>query len=129
MASHMKVRHVCLGTWSNIRSQGGHGHSVTILVYPTIRSWLWAELYHAYDMRIPARLPGWHRFEGWLRKHDAEILIGFDDEPRWRDRLLGWTVAQDLRCFELQHWEDGQAYYAHITDEEYEKMTRRSRAV
>lgn len=70
--------------------------------FPTLRSFLWAEIYHRYDMVIPIRIPGWGRFEEWLRKHDADILIAYNDPPRrLRDRLLGWSVEQDIRCFGL----------------------------
>lgn len=68
-----------------------------------------ATVYHWYDMRIPIRVPGWKRFEKWLHKHGAvhAHFVGLDcDEDhkiRWRDRLYGWTVEQDLRCYELSH--------------------------
>jgi len=76
---------------------------VEVRRFPTLRSYLWAKSYHWYDLRIPTRLPGWKRFERFLGRRGAEHRHGFEGEPnpRWRDRLYGWTVEQDLRCYYL----------------------------
>ena len=74
---------------------------VDLMQFPTARSWLWAKLYHVYDMKIPSRLPGWRRFEKWLSRHGAEIRFGITDEKaRIRDRLYSWTYNQDMRCYD-----------------------------
>lgn len=65
-------------------------------------------LYHWYDMKIPIRIPGWGRFEKWVHvKFDAwPNDLAFGDETgrvkdRWVDRLAGWTIHQDFRCYHL----------------------------
>lgn len=85
-------------------------------------------LYHWYDMHIPVRIPGWNKFEGFLRDHGADFhgLIALDADPnynrkpRLRDRLLTWSVQQDLRCF---HYSRGlNSLYVPISEQQYDKI-------
>lgn len=65
------------------------------------RVWYW--LYHWYDMRIPVRVPGWRRLDEWARRRGGEVYI-FDSDrerPTIFDWIVSWTIAQDLRCYEL----------------------------
>lgn len=68
--------------------------------------YLKGKLYHTYDMKVPMKIPGWRRFEAFLRdRFDAEILVGFVGErkPRLADRILTWQYKQDLRCHHLNY--------------------------
>lgn len=75
--------------------------------YLNVQHWKWWQYlryraYHWYDMRFPAKIPGWNRFEDFLRNHGANYCIAIGDpNPRIRDRLLAWTVQQDLRCYQF----------------------------
>lgn len=64
-----------------------------------IANWLRHTAYHWYDTRFPPRW--WYKFEDRL-PGNAAVALGFSPGPasRW-DRLKGWTVSQDFRCFEL----------------------------
>lgn len=58
-----------------------------------------ASAYHAYDMRIPGKVPGFK----WLLKKlggEAANLIGPEDRSV-RGRIRSWMVLQDLRCYDL----------------------------
>lgn len=84
------------------------------------------EAYHWYDMRVPLRVPGWNRVERMLRKYGAEIRVlqipGDEQKERWRDRPLGWTIRQDLRCFELGRAKRKTLIRSEVTEQEYLKM-------
>jgi hypothetical protein len=82
------------------------------------------KLYHWYDMRFPIRIPGWKFVEQLCRKMGGEIrVLGFDDAPhRWRDRPIGWTINQDLRC---DHLNAGQVQHignVQIDEETYDLL-------
>lgn len=102
----------------------------TVTYHAEIRSCpLWKhlawEVYHWYDMRIPCKIPGWQRFEGWLKRRGAEMrcFAGEDEpQPRWRDRLLAWTVQQDIRCYEVTQWAYKREVFVPLTDEQYERI-------
>lgn len=109
-ASHMKTGEVTYHVW--VESVPRRDHVI-------------ATVYHWYDMRIPGRIPGWRRFEKWLARHGAihAHFVGVDcDEGhrvRWRDRLYGWTVEQDLRCYELSHGKREFLGKIDLTEDEY----------
>lgn len=88
---------------------------------------LMARAYHWYDMRIPGRIPGWKTLERFLVMHmGAEHMVGFEGEPdvpRWRDRLVSWTIMQDFRCFDLSERRHIRGrVMAEVTAEQYEKI-------
>lgn len=80
--------------------------------------------YHWYDMRIPVRIPGWTRFEKWLGTKGAEIKIFVDSSVpvRLRDRILGWPINQDIRCYELGHAKWKPVLSLAVSAEDYLKL-------
>ncbi len=65
-----------------------------------LKDYLAYQAYHAYDMKIPIRIPGWK----WLEERmPGKIRWGMQTKrkPTVFDRLKSWTITQDLRCYAL----------------------------
>lgn len=111
-----------IATISTAHHRDGSGPTYHLYIYDS-PWWRYAvkQAYHWYDMKIPIRIPGWRRFEEFLRRHGGEIRIAMDDpKPRWRDRLLAWTINQDIRCFFLTEKSRRKCLGAFkITEEEF----------
>lgn len=90
-----------------------------------LRDFVIWRLYHFYDMRIPIKIPGWGRFEQFLGGRLGASIEGFladsSNEPRWRDRLLSWTINQDMRCFQLSQKNEHIAV-CDVDEETYNKL-------
>lgn len=99
-------------------------HEVGLIAY------LWYQVYHWYDMRIPIKIPGWQKFiELYKKVTGAEMrAIQPSNDPdfppaRWRDKIVGWEYEQDLRCYERSpHHRHGKHLCLDITEEQYKKM-------
>lgn len=67
-------------------------YRVTLWRQP-LRYWLWAQIYHVYDMLV-WRVPGFFRLEAWLLEREERKLGG--------GRLATPLGAkQDIRCYHL----------------------------
>lgn len=102
----------------------------------SLAHYLRGKIYHWYDMRFPIKVPGWKRFERLLQRllgADIGRAMGFApdfegyQEPRWRDRIVGWTYLQDIRCFHLNDEEYNDARWIttfELDEETYEAFKR-----
>lgn len=106
-------------------------HEVGLLPYLLWRA------YHWYDMRIPLKIPGWAWFISWwctiTGAENRAFPMEGEPEARWRDRLVGWDINQDIRCYELSPHhicEKGllveltKEQYAGLKDKEMEELDR-----
>lgn len=80
-----------------------------------VHHWLWAQIYHWYDMRI-CRVPGFRKLEDWLRKPDTEDYF---DVPL--------SVKQDLRCYWLMRRGRSVLLELTVSSEEYELWQSRTK--
>lgn len=104
------------------KRNGPTEYRIEVMQAPRWKVWR-GQLYHFYDMRIPARIPGWRKVEKLLRRFGAEHRhLDIDDlaPPRWRDRLYGWSVEQDLRCYRYN--EHDHLGWVTIDQETYDKL-------
>lgn len=90
-------------------------------------------LYHWYDMRIPVKIPGWRRVEAWAENRGGEVycvkLPGAADRRRTIvDWIVNWSIAQDLRCYELSERNVTTVAEMEVSKEVYEKKESRWRA-
>lgn len=94
---------------------------------------LFGQAYHWYDMRFPMHLPGWKRFEKWLARHGADhraqglVAPDFEGKTRLRDRLYGWTVGQDFRCYHWNHKKPNHLVTLDLTKEQWDAIKRDAR--
>jgi hypothetical protein len=78
--------------------------------------------YHWYDMRIPLKIPGFRLLEKLARKMGGEhrgLAMGEDDPVRLRDRIVRWSVMQDLRCYDLGAHRAKHIISMEMTKEQY----------
>lgn len=83
------------------------------------------EAYHYYDMRVPLRVPGFRRLERLARRFGGEhrgIMMVDPDPVRIRDRIVRWSVMQDLRCYDLSHAKRKRVGELEITEEQYNTL-------
>lgn len=77
-------------------------------------------VYHWYDTWFPIKVPGFRKLEALARKMGGEHRLGYDDpDPRLRDRLVAWTVNQDIRCYELGKHKAKSLLMVEVTEEQY----------
>lgn len=101
------------------RYTSGHDRYELALWTQPWHLWLWAKIYHWYDMRI-YRVPGVKALTRWQvrhHKHPPDI-----DIEEMCDRCTPLTNRQDLKCHDFMHRKRTQLVQVEVSEETYRAL-------
>lgn len=120
-----------LGVEPTVLYHQGNKKSYAIFVYTVgWPDYLKGRLYHFYDMKVPIKVPGYKRVCRVLEKRfGAENRSLWDPDEgvkplRWRDRFIGWSCEQDMRCYERNYQNRDRLGSVEIDEETYNSVRK-----